>query len=309
MLRLPEHGYVSRMSGYLAEMYPIPTRLLASSLLYISIVEFLRSTNRIDTPMRLSFTIVGIGSFFAILLLVRLMDELKDALIDRDLFPDRPLPSGRVLDSDILFSIQAVVALFLAVNLWTGAAVWMALVVLVYALLMYKHFFVPRILRENLLITLATHNIFVPIVYLYIFTLFAAENEIALSSLNRSAALLLISMYWAMSLAWEIARKIRSREEETAYVTYSKTFGPAGAVLIALAAHTASFGIGIYFYWAFSLSLLFLAILASGYAAVIWGYARFLMQPNPANSRLRTFAETFILCVLIAQTLEHGLLR
>lgn len=309
MLALPKSGYVLRMTGYLAEMYPIPTRLLASSLLYISIVEFMRSTNDIGSPMRFSFTLVGIGSCFAILLIVRLMDELKDVMIDRNLFPHRPLPSGRVLDSDITFSINAVALLFLAVNLSLGSGFWMALFVLGYSVLMFKHFFVPQRLRENLLLTLATHNLFVPIVYLYIFTVFAVENRLALRTINWSSALLMITMYWAMSFAWEIARKIRARDEETAYVTYSKIFGPAGAVLIAVTAQTVSFGIGVYFYWAFSLSSLFLAILASGYATVIWGHARFIMQPNPATSKLRAFAEAFILCVLIAQTVEHGLFR
>jgi 4-hydroxybenzoate polyprenyltransferase len=309
MLALPKPGYIPRMTGYLAEMYPIPTRLLASSLLYISIVAFMRNANHIGTPMVWFFTIVGIGSFFGIMLMARLMDELKDASIDRALFPDRPLPSGKVLESDIRFSIIGVAVLYLAVNVWTGSLFFMALIVLGYCMLIFKHFFVPQKLRENLLLTLATHNVFVPIVYLYILTLFAVENGIALRNLDWSSALLMITMYWAMSFAWEIARKIRAPQEETEYVTYSKIFGPAGSVLIAASAQTLSFVIGLYFYWTFSLSSLFLAILATGYATVIWGHARFIRQLNPATSKLRPFAEAFILCVLVAQTLEHGLLR
>jgi len=33
---------------------------------------------------------------------------------------------------------------------------------------------------------------------------------------------------------WEVVRKVRSPEEETAYTTYSKIFGPRPAILIAL---------------------------------------------------------------------------
>ena len=309
MLELPKPRYVSRMAGYLSEMYPIPTRLLASALLYVSIAAFMRSANHVRAPMAWLFTFVGIWSLFAVTLMVRLMDELKDKDIDSQLFRDRPLPSGRVLESDVTFSLVAVILFYLAANVWVGPAFWMALFVLGYSLLMFKHFFLPQKLRENLLLTLATHNLFVPIVYLYVFVLFSIENGVAFRTLNWPFALLLITMYWTMSFAWEIARKIRSSEEETAYVTYSQIFGPTGAVLVAGSAQTVSFAIGLYLYWAFSLSSLFIAILAVGYAMTIWGHARFVLRPSPVTSKLRPLAEVFIFCVLIAQSVEHGLLH
>ncbi len=309
MLELPKAGYFSRMRMYLAEMYPIPTGLLASFLLYTSIVTFMRSANHVHTSMTPRFTFVGIWSLFAVTLMIRLMDELKDKDIDCQLFSDRPLPSGKVLESDITFSLVIVIFLYFAANMWVGPVFWMALFVLGYSMLMFKHFFMPHILRENLLLTLVTHNLLVPIVYFYVLTLFSIENGLALRRLHWPSALLMITMYWAMSFAWEIARKIRSPEEETAYVTYSQIFGPRGAVLVAGGAQTVSFSIGLYFYWAFSLSSLFLAILATGYAVMIWGYVRFIFYPSPVTSKFRPLAEVFIFCVLIGQSVEHGLLH
>ena len=48
---------------------------------------------------------------------LRLMDELKDQEVDRALFRDRPLPSGRIHEADIVFTLWVGIALFLAPNL------------------------------------------------------------------------------------------------------------------------------------------------------------------------------------------------
>ena len=103
-------------------------------------------------------------------------DELKDKDIDRAMFRDRPLPSGRVRESDIIISLTAAIALYLVANLWAGSAFWVALFVLGYALLMFCHFFMPGVLRDSLLLTLATHNPLFPILVLYGFSMFATQN-------------------------------------------------------------------------------------------------------------------------------------
>ena len=308
MFELPKTGYFLRMRIYLAEMYPIPRQLLVAALLYTSIAAFMRSTNQIRTPGIPLFTFVGIWSLFAVALMIRLMDELKDREIDSRLFGARPLPSGRVLESDIRFSLVVVILLYIAANALLGRALCAAFVVLGYSLLMFKHFFLPRVLRENLLLTLATHNLFVPIVYLYVLALFAIENRLTFTALKWPLPLLLVAMYWAMSFAWEIARKIRAPGEETAYVTYSQIFGPTGAVLIACGAQTVSFAIGLYLYRNLSLSPLFLSLLVAGYGAALWGYARFILSPSPLTSNLRPLAEIFIICVLIGGVTDHALL-
>ena len=111
-------------------------------------------------------------------LILRLMDELKDRETDRELFSDRPVPSGRVLESDIRASLVTVIVLFIGANLWAGAALWTAVCVLGYALLMFRYFFVPRILRKYLLLNLATHNPVIPILLLYVVVLFSTEQGI-----------------------------------------------------------------------------------------------------------------------------------
>ncbi len=307
-LQFPSPGYWSRMNIYLAEMLPLHKHLLVSVLLYLGVYTFVGRVNGVQFSLPTVFFFLGIGSLLAVSLLIRLMDEIKDKELDEQLFSQRPLPSGRVFDSDIRFSIAAVAVLYLAANFWTGPTFGVALIVLAYAFVMFKHFFMPHILQKNLLLTLATHNPIVPIVYLHLLALFTAEHGLTFQTIDWRYTLPLILMYWAMSFAWEIARKIRSPQEENQYVTYSRIFGPRGAVLVAAGAQTVSFAIGLYFYWRLSLSPLFAVTLAGAYAITIWGHIRFMLLPSPATSKLKNFAELFIILVLIAQSIEHGLL-
>jgi 4-hydroxybenzoate polyprenyltransferase len=305
MLNLPKQGYFRRMWTYLEEMFPILPGLASSALLYISFTYFLERIHEVKGSIYSPYAFVGIWNVFALMLILRLMDELKDREIDIELFRGRPLPSGKVLELDIRFTLVVVIVFYLAANILIGQALWMAVLVFGYSLMMFKYFFIPRILRRYLLLNLLTHNPIVPMILFYLLILFSFEHKLPLRNLNWHSSLLLIGMYWAMFFAWEIARKIRSQEEENAYVTYSQIFGPSGAVLVAVGAQSIAFTIGFYFFWAFSLSGIFLAILLVGYGMTIWGPIRFLVRPDPASSKLKPFAERFILSILVAQIISR----
>jgi 4-hydroxybenzoate polyprenyltransferase len=238
---------------------------------------------------------------FAMLLILRLMDELKDKEIDRRLFPQRPLPCGRVLESDIRASLGAAITLYLLANVHSAAAFVSASVVLGYALLMFKRFFAAELLRRSLPVTLATHTPIVPLIWLQAFVVAAEGWGIPLPALLWRPIGLYVLMLWLAMLGWELSRKIRSAEEESEYVTYSRLLGRAGAVGVAAATQTASALIGVYFYIRFRFDLLYLVILGAGWLACIWGHARFLRQPSPQTSKLGPFAAIFILALLLAQ--------
>jgi len=293
---------------YLAEMYPVPARVISSVLLYISFTAFLGSVHGVEVAVISPFTFVGSWSLFALMLILRLMDELKDKEIDMDLFSDRPLPSGRVSESDIGFTLVVMIGLLLGVNVWVGKAFWAAVFLVAYSSLMFRYFFVPENLRENLLLNLATHNPIIPITFLYMLILFCVEHDLTINDVKWLNTLLLMGMYWAVFLAWEIARKIRCREEENEYVTYSRILGLVGATLATAGTQTIGLAIGVYFYWSLSLSHLFLGTLLAGYALTLSGHLRFLLNPTPVTSKLRPFAEGYILTIVIVNIWEHGLL-
>ena len=300
-----KQNFSRRMRAYLDEMFPIPRHLAMSALLYLSFVTFLARIHGIR-PSLLSFhSVSGLLSIFSFLLILRLMDELKDKEIDQELFCDRPLPSGRVFESDIKLSLSFVIGCYLLVNVWMGNAFFMALGLLCYALLMFKFFFIPRILKRYLLLNLATHNPVMALLHLYIVFVFSAEHHLSMKQIHWPLTLLLIIMYWSMLFAWEIARKIRSKEEENAYVTYSQILGRRGAVLLAGGAQTLTFAIGLYLYLGLSLSPAFPVLMAIGYGRAIWAHIRFIFNPTPISSKLKPFAEQYILAVLLARLLDY----
>ncbi len=307
-LALPGPGYRGRMKIYFAAMYPITLHLGLSALLCIGLLGLLGRVHKVMVPSLDVISILGIWSIFALKLIIRLMDELKDKETDLKFFPERPLPSGKVRESDITFTLWLVIALYLAANLLAGQAFWMAVIVLGYAGLMFKKFYRPDLLDRSLMFTVATHNPLIPIMLLYLFALFSVQNGIPLRQLDWSAASAIIVMYWAMLFAQEVARKIRAQEDENAYVTYSQLWGPRGAVAIAGGAETITCALGVYFFWSLSLSPVFLTLMAAGWAVALWANIRFAFSPIRAHAKLAPFADAFILCVLVGFGMEFTMI-
>jgi 4-hydroxybenzoate polyprenyltransferase len=250
--------------------------------------------------------LLGAWSVFGLWLLLRLMDELKDEDIDRKLFPHRPVPSGRVSKADIKRTLAGAMILYVAAHVFAGAALWTALFVLGYSVLMFKRFFASELLRRSLIITLVTHNPIVPLMLTQCFVIFAADHRLALSELRWDLIVPFIVMLWSPLLAWELARKIRSPEEETAYVTYSRLFGHVGATALTAAIQTISFCIGFYFWSRFSLSWTYLGILAFGLGLNYLGYFRFVLHPSSQTAKLKYYAVAFLVSTELAQLIEFG---
>ena len=299
-----QRGFRRRMGVYLGEMYPPGSRLGAAALLYLGFTAMLDRVHGLPFSPLSAWTAIGTWDVFSLLLILRLMDELKDREVDRRLFFDRPLPSGRVREGDIIFSLGLMNTLYLAANLPAGRAFWTAAGVLAYAWLMFRHFFIPGLLRRCLLLNLATHNPFIPLLLLHLVVLFAVQADLPLRAVRWERALLLVAMFWPMSFAWEISRKIRAREEENDYVTYSKILSRPGAVALAAGAQTLTFALAVHFFRSLSLSGVFIGVAAAGYALALWGHVRFLLKPSPRTSRLKPFAQIYIVSVLAAVLAE-----
>ena len=257
LLAIKYGGFFTRIGIYLKEMYPIPQRLIYSTLMYLSFAILASTIQSVTLNLSSPIHLIGIINVFTILLILRLMDELKDKDLDEDLFSERPLPSGRVRESDISFSLIALIVLFITINVFNWITLLAALTVLCYTLLMFRYFFIPKILRRYLLLNLATHNPVIPIIIIFLWIMFGAQNDLPLSSLFNHYSILLVAWFWSLLFSWEITRKIKSPEEENEYVTYSLIFGYIGAVLIAAVVQTLTFIISLYFFLIFDLSLFY----------------------------------------------------
>jgi 4-hydroxybenzoate polyprenyltransferase len=305
----PERGYLKRMRTYLREMYaPVP-RLASAGLVTAGFMVLMARIHGLRPALLSPWALLGVWNIFALLLILRLMDELKDREIDKALFRDRPLPSGRVKESDITWSLAAMCVLFLAPNAASRTTLLAAAAVLAYAFLMFKYFFAPAYLRAHLLPNLATHNPIVALMQLELMAVFSAGAGLGWSDIRWPSVLAAVAMNWAMFLAWEVSRKIRAKEEENAYVTYSRVFGPAGAAAVTGAAQTVTLLLALSFFFTLGFSPAAYVLLGAGYVLAITGLLRFVLRPGPSTSQLKSFAEAYILFVLAAVTLGGLLAR
>lgn len=199
---------------------------------------------------------VAILSVVVFTFLLRLFDELKDYDDDLVNYPERPLPSGRVLFKDIYIlitlSILSLIGLHAGVNqLWIPAGV-----VFVYCLLMFRWFFIKNKIRSSLPLALLTHHPVVPLFFVYLFLAFIKDGYTY--TVYDYALIIPFSL---MMTNWEIGRKVRSANLETSYVTYSQTWGLTRAtVVLILIQMLVVAGFSFYFY------------MVQTHAAILYGF-------------------------------------
>ena len=203
--------YLSRMRGYLREMLPLPGHLAFALLAGAGTAGFLRTVQGDDVPLGAAAVASPAWNIFATLLILRLMDELKDRDIDRRLFPERPLPSGPGARVGHRRTLAAAIVLYLAANAHAAPVFLSAALVLGFAGLMYRRFFAPALLERSLPLTLATHTPVVPLLLLQAHVAAADRLGIPPGELRWTAILPAVAMVWCSILGWELARKIRAR--------------------------------------------------------------------------------------------------
>jgi 4-hydroxybenzoate polyprenyltransferase len=298
---LPTRGYFSRMRVYLAEMFPLPSRVSLAALLFFAVAGYAGTLAGAQVSISWPYLTLGVTNFFVLSFVLRLMDELKDKEVDRRLFPQRPLPSGRVLETDIRFTLKLMMGFFLLANLWTGITFVFAVIVLSYATLMFKWFFLPMRFRTNLLLNVGTHIPIIPLGLTHGLILASQGFGVPFDAIDYQRAALFILMIWIAGLGWEICRKMRSPQEEDDYVTYTRLFGQWGAVSLAASAQTIALLLALLLFAPGRFAVPYVTLLLLAYGMALYGYARFLLRPAPETSRLRPFAEFFIGGILIAQ--------
>lgn len=299
-------AFARRMHQYLQEMYPTALYLPLAILLYLDL-SWLTWRSVSPVPMhRNGVSLIGIASIYLIGLTARMMDELKDADIDRRLFPQRPLPSGRVRASDLELGIALAIGVYLAINLGVGPIHWVAGLILGYAFLTYRHFFLRRHLERSILLTLLTHAPLLGLTLAYAAAMGPVEAAGPGAQVSITGLLLPVSMCWTMIEGVEIARKLRAPEHESAYVTYSKEWGMSRAVLVAAGLQAWTVVAGGYLAWRLSLGALPPAALVIGYACVVWGYVNYLRQPAAWSRRVKRGAELYVALVLLAFAISQA---
>ncbi len=301
-----------RLAVYLIEMAPPWVVLPAGALHFVAIelgLQALAGREPLVVSWRSALGALGVVLFQ---LALRAQDELKDLETDRALaaagdpkYAARALVIGRVLPSDLAFVRWSALALLVPVSALLGAWALAALAgvgALVWA--SFHWFFLPQ-MKQNLLLAVATHNPLAAAISAWCVA--ACVPEVGPPS--PLAALLVIAL-WAPVAAWEVARKVRAPEDETAYSTYSKILGPTvagvlpGAFVGLSAGAFAAVGAVAGLPQSFALGLS-LAAGVPGVASLL-----FVLRPTRARARLQRPVELYALVAgggfIAALALRHG---
>ncbi len=178
-------------------------------------------------PHRLVVSFVVAVLFFFRL---RCFDEIKDYAVDLKLNPTRPLARGLLTVRQAKGMFLSLTAIELAVAALFGpAALGMHALAVAYSYLMYREFFIGRFLRPHLTTYAVTHTFVSVLVALSVVTL---ATGVPASGFPR--ALFGVALVnWALFNVFEFARKTFAAAEETPGAdSYSRRFGPRGAVLL-----------------------------------------------------------------------------
>jgi len=183
-------------------------------------------------PSWKSFVVAFVCTFLVFLQL-RIADEHKDFEDDAAARPYRPVQRGLVTLRELRLVAALTVVVQVAVVLWLELRLlWLLGALLVYLALMAVEFFVPVWLKARPLAYLLSHQVILPLIYLFV----SACDWQAAGAAPPSILAWILCMSYCSGMVVEIGRKIRvPGDEEEGVETYSALWGRRGAVAAWLA--------------------------------------------------------------------------
>lgn len=173
---------------------------------------------------------------------LRFYDEIKDYETDKILNPKRPLARGLLSIDEtktlIIITWPSILIFFALVSL---KAVVPALIALIYGVLMYYEFFIPKMIRPHLTTYATSHTVVTLFLSL---ALLCAHQDKALTELTPEQVLFAV-MSWLLFNIFELGRKTYQKSEEREGVdTYSIIWTRPGAVVLVLIQAVVAVSIG-----------------------------------------------------------------
>jgi 4-hydroxybenzoate polyprenyltransferase len=279
-----------RMVRLLGERAPVPAMLAVGTALTCAAAYVSGGTASLGSAA------LGGGCVAAVLIQLRLMDEVKDFAKDQLAHPHRPLPRGLVSVAElrgvirVLGASMAAFALIITAFVNGPAGAFYAATI-AYAYLMYHEFYAPRALARNAFAYALAHQVLV--VPLCLFAAALATRSPALPPRTYWFAVACLGA----SFTFELARKLDVRAHP-ALGTYLQRHGRT-ATLIALLAALSAFAFG-----AFSADLA--VVLWPFLAIVVFALGVAQLRPSRHQWAARA-AALLVLALILAPTIQRVL--
>lgn len=222
-------SFFDRIKCYCQEQLEPGSRLFLSVIVTL-FIYLLILLDHAEGNLRWHMLVPALSTFF-LLLYYRISDEFKDIKTDEKFFPDRPLPSGRLLLGDLKFMLFAVSAAALVLNIVFPHALYESLAAFLFTVAMGKWFFMEKLISGNRLLAFFTHA---PVgIFLYWYAIAWLLNFEGLSwTLPRYFSV--IGFIVLPGLSWEVLRKTYLPQDEMpGYQIYSTMLGFRGSLVFA----------------------------------------------------------------------------
>lgn len=280
---------LSRLSIYFKEMYPIIPRFILA-IIYFYEIYFVLLLNVGIVKFEIGMQEwVGTFTIFAFLMILRIADDFKDYELDKRLFPERALPSGRVTKRDLSIALAGIVIVSMLLNVVFMNNIGWFLFLYIYGTLMALWFFQKNKIQSSLPLALVTHNPVMMVLNVYIITFVCYKYQLPL--LSWPTILLAFTMYFP-SLIWEVSRKIRAPQDETEYVTYSKIFTYQKATRFVQILTLLDIVTNVILLW--NISRIGVAILVLNVGWMTLQFQQFIKNPTRFNLKERVERYTYI---------------
>ena len=296
---------IRRLSIYFAEQGRPIFVLMLSALTSLAVLGMYEASIGEDALTVGPTLVVAVSTYFLIFLHWRVADEFKDQETDRRFFPHRPVPSGRVMLSDLRALLIGITVLVFAINAVWHTAFVPFLVVFVYALLMSKWFFLERYLAPNRFMAVLTHSPTFVLLNIYVIAWYAKQQGYPILS---TESLVITAWFVLHVLSWEFARKAWAPSQEMpGYQTYSSTLGYRRAGLLPLVFVVLQWLLLGWICVRFDLSRWLL--LATGIPMLVFSNVciRYAFFPERYAARLNRMAPLYLLSIPFAVTLYFAL--
>ena len=229
---------LGRLWSYQRERFPLVAYLPMVVVFSGSAAAYSRLARQ--APGFIPWERFAVGAFTALVFFawLRILDEHKDAEIDRRYRPELPVPRGLVS----LAELRRVGVLLLGIAFLLNALIaprllWACLAVAAYAALMTREFFVGEWLREHPASYLLSHMLILPLIDTYTTGL----DWLAEGAVPPRALWFFLAVTYLNGIVIEVGRKIRPADAEREGVdTYTKVWGITAAPGIWLATLTAT---------------------------------------------------------------------
>lgn len=295
---------LKRLHCYFSVMFPILPRLFLG-LIVFNEIYFLVLLNYGITSFHIGLQeLIGAYTIFAFYMWLRIADDFKDYELDKRLFKERPLPSGKVKKSDLIFVCSIVLLVSVILNAMYMNNFIFFVVLHIYGYLMSKWFFKKNKIQSSLPLALITHNPVQIFVNIYVISFTCIKYQLHPFSLT--ICLVAFTLYFP-SLIWELSRKIRAPQEETEYVTYSKLFGYKKMIILVLILTIVDIVTNIILVWNLNKIMVGLFVLLVSW--MTYKFVEYYRNPNRYRIVMKVETYTYIQETMMLLTVVIFLLR